>query len=249
MPEEAIEKRLHGAPVMEAEQYPKRFRAGYEQGTAKAGSEREPATNDGFEQPIPEQSRASRRVRPCLDGEWSPKLRLSGRGRNDPCSCCRGGVEVRPRQPHRSGCGKQLLCAEEELSVAQKRHGGSAQTVYQLETRDNEADLVSFSVWFRRCTTGPSTCADRIRKADIDIYDIRSARINWRSFLAYVNQLKATMWTVAGEFIYTASLLIHIKARCCCHARPRGRTMAGSAPICFAGASGQNSESAQCQHA
>jgi segregation and condensation protein A len=53
---------------------------------------------------------------------------------------------------------------------------------------------------------------DLIRKQDIDIYDIPIARIT-AQFLAYVNQLKASDVDVAGEFIYTASLLIHIKSK------------------------------------
>jgi segregation and condensation protein A len=53
---------------------------------------------------------------------------------------------------------------------------------------------------------------DLIRKQDIDIYDIPIAKIT-AQFLAYVNQLKASDVDVAGEFIYTASLLIHIKSK------------------------------------
>ena len=53
---------------------------------------------------------------------------------------------------------------------------------------------------------------DLIRKQDIDIYDIPIAKIT-AQFLAYVNQLKASDMDVAGEFIYTASLLIHIKSK------------------------------------
>jgi segregation and condensation protein A len=53
---------------------------------------------------------------------------------------------------------------------------------------------------------------DLIRKQDIDIYDIPIATIT-AQFLAYVNQLKASDVDVAGEFIYTASLLIHIKSK------------------------------------
>lgn len=53
---------------------------------------------------------------------------------------------------------------------------------------------------------------DLIRKQDIDIYDIPIARIT-AQFLTYVNQLKASDVDVAGEFIYTASLLIHIKSK------------------------------------
>jgi len=53
---------------------------------------------------------------------------------------------------------------------------------------------------------------DLIRKQDIDVYDIPIAKIT-AQFLAYVNQLKAGDVDVAGEFIYTASLLIHIKSK------------------------------------
>jgi segregation and condensation protein A len=53
---------------------------------------------------------------------------------------------------------------------------------------------------------------DLIRKQDIDIYDIPIARIT-AQFLAYVSQLKVGDVDVAGEFIYTASLLIHIKSK------------------------------------
>jgi segregation and condensation protein A len=53
---------------------------------------------------------------------------------------------------------------------------------------------------------------DLIRKQDIDIWDIPIARIT-AQFLGYVEQLKEADVDNAGEFIYTASLLIHIKSR------------------------------------
>ena len=83
----------------------------------------------------------------------------------------------------------------------------------KLESRDNEADLSPFSVVVSQVYDGPlDLLLDLIRKQDIDIYDIPIARIT-SQFLAYVNQLKATDVDVAGEFIYTASLLIHIKSK------------------------------------
>src|ERR1700679_455223 len=70
-----------------------------------------------------------------------------------------------------------------------------------------------FSVIVAQVYDGPlDLLLDLIRKQDIDIYDIPIAKIT-AQFLAYVNQLKATDVDVAGEFIYTASLLIHIKNR------------------------------------
>jgi len=53
---------------------------------------------------------------------------------------------------------------------------------------------------------------DLIRKQDIDIYDIPMAVIT-KQFLAYVETLKSEDVDQAGEFIYTASLLIHIKSK------------------------------------
>jgi segregation and condensation protein A len=53
---------------------------------------------------------------------------------------------------------------------------------------------------------------DLIRKQDIDIYDIPIAKIT-AQFLAYVEGLKQTEVDAAADFIYMASLLIHIKSR------------------------------------
>ena len=62
---------------------------------------------------------------------------------------------------------------------------------------------------------------DLIRKQDIDIYDIPIAKIT-AQFLAYVDKLKATDVDVAGDFIYTASLLIHIKSKMLLPRAPAG---------------------------
>jgi segregation and condensation protein A len=53
---------------------------------------------------------------------------------------------------------------------------------------------------------------DLIRKQDIDVYDIPIAKIT-AQFLAYVEGLKQTEVDAAADFIYMASLLIHIKSR------------------------------------
>ncbi len=71
----------------------------------------------------------------------------------------------------------------------------------------------AFSVTVGRVYDGPlDLLLDLIRKQDIDIWDIPIARITGQ-FLAYVEGLKETDVDNAGEFIYTASLLIHIKSR------------------------------------
>ncbi len=53
---------------------------------------------------------------------------------------------------------------------------------------------------------------DLIRKQDIDIYDIPIAKITGQ-YLSYVENMKHLDVDVAAEFIYTASLLIHIKSK------------------------------------
>jgi segregation and condensation protein A len=79
-----------------------------------------------------------------------------------------------------------------------------------------------FSVTVGQVYDGPlDLLLDLIRKQDIDIYDIPIARIT-AQFLAYVNQLKASDVDVAGEFIYTASLLIHIKSKMLLPRMPSG---------------------------
>jgi segregation and condensation protein A len=76
-----------------------------------------------------------------------------------------------------------------------------------------EEQFSPFDIMVGQVYDGPlDLLLDLIRKQDIDIYDIPIARIT-AQFLAYVNQLKASDVDVAGEFIYTASLLIHIKSK------------------------------------
>ncbi len=79
--------------------------------------------------------------------------------------------------------------------------------------QEEEPEQSPFSVTVGKVYDGPlDLLLDLIRKQDIDIYDIPIAKIT-AQFLAYVNQLKASDVDVAGEFIYTASLLIHIKSK------------------------------------
>ena len=83
----------------------------------------------------------------------------------------------------------------------------------KAEAAKKEAEQSPFSVTVGQVYDGPlDLLLDLIRKQDIDIYDIPIAKIT-AQFLAYVNQLKASDVDVAGEFIYTASLLIHIKSK------------------------------------
>jgi segregation and condensation protein A len=89
----------------------------------------------------------------------------------------------------------------------------AAKAAAQQKKRDQSSEESPFSVSVGLVYDGPlDLLLDLIRKQDIDIYDIPIARIT-AQFLAYVNQLKSSDVDVAGEFIYTASLLIHIKSK------------------------------------
>jgi segregation and condensation protein A len=76
-----------------------------------------------------------------------------------------------------------------------------------------EASQSPFSVTVGLVYDGPlDLLLDLIRKQNIDIYDIPIARIT-SQFLEYTHQLKQADVDAAGEFIYVASLLIHIKSK------------------------------------
>ena len=87
-----------------------------------------------------------------------------------------------------------------------------------------------FSVTVGQVYDGPmDLLLDLIRKQDIDIYDIPIARIT-AQFLGYVEKLKSTDVDVAGEFIYMASLLIHIKSKMLLPRAPSGPEDAAEDP-------------------
>jgi len=95
--------------------------------------------------------------------------------------------------------------SEEEKAAARK--------AARQKKLDEGSEESPFSVIVGQVYDGPmDLLLDLIRKQDIDIYDIPIATIT-SQFLAYVNQLRASDVDVAGDFIYTASLLIHIKSK------------------------------------
>ena len=76
-----------------------------------------------------------------------------------------------------------------------------------------EASQSPFSVSVATVYDGPmDLLLDLIRRQSIDIYDIPIARIT-QQFLAYCEHLKQADVDSAADFIYTASLLIHIKSK------------------------------------
>jgi segregation and condensation protein A len=78
---------------------------------------------------------------------------------------------------------------------------------------ENTANEFPFAVTVGQVYDGPlDLLLDLIRKQDIDIYDIPIAKIT-AQYLAYVETIKHLDIDVAAEFIYMASLLIHIKSK------------------------------------
>jgi segregation and condensation protein A len=77
----------------------------------------------------------------------------------------------------------------------------------------DDASGSPFSVTVGLVYDGPmDLLLDLIRRQNIDIYDIPMSIIT-AQFLEYCHHLKNTDVDAAGEFVYTASLLIHIKSK------------------------------------
>jgi segregation and condensation protein A len=115
---------------------------------------------------------------------------------------------VRPT-PEASAVGPELVLTHPEPAAPKK----AAEKPAAKPKKAEEEQFSPFDVMVSKVYDGPlDLLLDLIRKQDIDVYDIPIAKIT-AQFLAYVNQLKASDVDVAGEFIYTASLLIHIKSK------------------------------------
>jgi segregation and condensation protein A len=81
------------------------------------------------------------------------------------------------------------------------------------ERQAEEASQSPYLITVGKVYDGPlDLLLDLIRKQNIDIYDIPIAKIT-AQFLEYSHRLKQTDVDSAGEFVYTASLLIHIKSK------------------------------------
>ena len=77
----------------------------------------------------------------------------------------------------------------------------------------DEKEAFPFAVTVGQVYDGPlDLLLDLVRKQNIDIYDIPIAQIT-AQYLHYVEQIKQLDVDVAAEFIYMASLLIHIKSK------------------------------------
>jgi len=98
-----------------------------------------------------------------------------------------------PENPHN---GTQADAVAAPAAVAPKTANDSPFSVIVGQVYDGPLDLL----------------LDLIRKQDIDVYDIPIARIT-EQYLRYVESMKQLDVDVAAEFIYMASLLIHIKSK------------------------------------
>jgi segregation and condensation protein A len=114
--------------------------------------------------------------------------------------------------------------------VAEEKSAKPAAATAPKKKQEDQTEPSPFSVTVGQVYDGPlDLLLDLIRKQDIDIYDIPIAKIT-AQFLAYVDKLKATDVDVAGDFIYTASLLIHIKSKMLLPRAPAGPDDAAEDP-------------------
>src|SRR6478735_9935523 len=98
--------------------------------------------------------------------------------------------------------------SEEVQTVA----GSGIETPAARNAKTDETDF-PFAVAVSDVYEGPlDLLLDLIRKQDIDIYDIPIAKIT-AQYLAYVEKIRELDVNVAAEFIYMATILIHIKSK------------------------------------
>ena len=103
-----------------------------------------------------------------------------------------GAAEAEPRAAQvEAGDGEQGLPARKRLT-----HRGEPPPAIKLAMYEGPLDLL----------------LDLIRKQQIDIYDIPIAKIT-QQYLDYLHLLEELNIDVAGEFIFMAATLIHIKSR------------------------------------
>jgi segregation and condensation protein A len=104
------------------------------------------------------------------------------------------------------------LKIESELSSAKQQAGAKPSSESNQPVRREDNDF-PFAVAVGDVYEGPlDLLLDLIRKQDIDIYDIPIAKIT-AQYLAYVAKLRELDVNVAADFIYMASVLIHIKSK------------------------------------
>jgi segregation and condensation protein A len=125
------------------------------------------------------------------------------------------------RAPSNSKAAPVLVLTPKPLAPA-KADPTAEKSAAKAKAAEQDPQAFPFSVTVGQVYDGPmDLLLDLIRKQDIDIYDIPIAKIT-AQFLAYVERLKSTDVDTAGEFIYMASLLIHIKSKMLLPRAPTG---------------------------
>jgi segregation and condensation protein A len=125
-------------------------------------------------------------------------------------------VHLRDREKPASPSSSELRATSSEPFELQHPPTPAAPEPRRPVARDKSKDEASqspFSITVGHVYDGPlDLLLDLIRRQNIDIYDIPIGRIT-AQFLEYTHHLKQTDVDAAGEFIYVASLLIHIKSK------------------------------------
>ena len=103
-------------------------------------------------------------------------------------------------------------------------------TIAALQNSKHEENDFPFAVAVGGVYQGPlDLLLDLIRKQDIDIYHIPIAKIT-AQYLSYVEKMRELDVNVAAEFIYMASVLIHIKSKMLLPRDPDALVEAGEDP-------------------
>src|SRR5207248_11161858 len=103
----------------------------------------------------------------------------------------------------------------EELKVSSESSAPAqpALALAQPEQKKKQESDFPFAVSVGDVYEGPlDLLLNLIRKQDIDIYDIPIAKIT-AQYLVYVAKLRELDVNVAADFIYMASVLIHVKSK------------------------------------
>src|SRR5437016_9228422 len=103
----------------------------------------------------------------------------------------------------------------EELKVSSESSAPAqpALALVQPEQKKKQESDFPFAVSVSDVYEGPlDLLLDLIRKQDIDIYDIPISKLT-AQYLSYVGKMRELDVNVAAEFIYMASVLIHIKSK------------------------------------
>ena len=103
--------------------------------------------------------------------------------------------------------------AEQPGVMQTSESAAAAATPISAPKPATRADEYPFAVTVGEVYDGPlDLLLDLIRKQDINIYDIPISKIT-AQYLAYVEKIRQLDVNVAADFIYMASVLIHIKSK------------------------------------